>query len=217
MPHVHIIGRNQLQNVLLGSHLKEHADIDCSCAAALEDLLPLCEDVTGKEIVLIDCFSLSRALLLSMLEQVDSSRLVGRLPALFNLGVGLTIEPAAIRVGFRGFFYQDDQLPFIVKGIRALLNDEYWISRRLLADFLATHNVVEQHTVSYPELSQREAEILGLLVQGGSNRALADQLFISIPTVKTHLCNIFRKINVTNRLQAIRWAENKDPRHQRSP
>ena len=58
-----------------------------------------------------------------------------------------------------------------------------------------------------PELSDREQEILGLVAEGLSNQEIAERLIISITTVKTHVGNIFNKLGVTNRIQAIARAE----------
>jgi LuxR family transcriptional regulator of csgAB operon len=55
-------------------------------------------------------------------------------------------------------------------------------------------------------LTPREMEILGVLASGAKNEEIADKLFISPHTVKTHLYAIYRKINVSNRLQAVLWA-----------
>jgi NarL family two-component system response regulator LiaR len=57
------------------------------------------------------------------------------------------------------------------------------------------------------DLSKRELEILGLLSQGHSNQEIAALLFISISTVKTHNQNIFEKLNVKRRIQAVEMAK----------
>jgi DNA-binding NarL/FixJ family response regulator len=66
------------------------------------------------------------------------------------------------------------------------------------------------------DLSQREVTVLTALAGGLSNRAISKELWVSEHTVKFHLTNIFRKIDVTNRTQAARWAHDRglvsDPR-----
>jgi len=55
-------------------------------------------------------------------------------------------------------------------------------------------------------LSSREVEVLGLLADGYSNQEIADQLFVSLNTAKTHISNIYSKLNVSRRTQAIQKA-----------
>ncbi len=55
-------------------------------------------------------------------------------------------------------------------------------------------------------LTSRQTEILALVSVGATNDEIADKLYLSPHTVKTHLYNIFKKINVPNRLQAALWA-----------
>ncbi|HHP0488874.1 TPA: LuxR C-terminal-related transcriptional regulator, partial [Vibrio harveyi] len=57
------------------------------------------------------------------------------------------------------------------------------------------------------ELTRREIQVLQILKEGGSNMEIADSLFISEHTIKSHLYNIFRKIEVKNRTQATSWAK----------
>jgi DNA-binding NarL/FixJ family response regulator len=56
-------------------------------------------------------------------------------------------------------------------------------------------------------LTRRELEILRLVAEGHSNAALARRLWVTEQTVKFHLSNVYRKLNVTNRTEASRWAQ----------
>jgi len=60
-------------------------------------------------------------------------------------------------------------------------------------------------------LTPREGQILRMICDGSSNEAIAETLSISRHTVKTHLYNIFKKINVSNRMKAAKWAERNLP------
>lgn len=58
----------------------------------------------------------------------------------------------------------------------------------------------------FPSLSEREAEVLALLADGATNRAIAERLVVSPETVKTYVRRIFDKLGVRNRAQAAAWA-----------
>ncbi len=62
-------------------------------------------------------------------------------------------------------------------------------------------------TAELPELTRREREILQLMAQGHSNAQLAKMLWVTEQTVKFHLSNIYRKLNVSNRTEAAHWAQ----------
>ncbi len=80
---------------------------------------------------------------------------------------------------------------------------------QVLAAFSPGENAPTKREAGYgaPKLSDREREILSLVAAGLSNQEIAERLVISITTVKTHVGNIFHKLGVTSRIQAIARAE----------
>ena len=74
--------------------------------------------------------------------------------------------------------------------------------------FKEENNIIsdEENLLSY--LTQREEEVLDLLTQGVTYKGVAQQLFISETTVKTHVNNIFQKLQVNDRTQAVLYALN---------
>jgi DNA-binding NarL/FixJ family response regulator len=70
-----------------------------------------------------------------------------------------------------------------------------------------TRDVTSQQRDSVPELTRRETEILKLVAEGYSNAQLARLLWVTEQTVKFHLSNIYRKLDVANRTEASRWAQ----------
>jgi DNA-binding NarL/FixJ family response regulator len=57
--------------------------------------------------------------------------------------------------------------------------------------------------IAFPELTDREREVLELIAQGSNNQRIAETLFISLKTVSNHISNIFNKLQVADRAQAI--------------
>ena len=67
--------------------------------------------------------------------------------------------------------------------------------------------VLNHALINELEISKRELEILGLLAQGYSNQEIAEKIFVSLSTVKTHNQNLFTKLNVKRRIQAVEKAK----------
>ncbi|MGL1892742.1 MAG: helix-turn-helix transcriptional regulator [Spirochaetaceae bacterium] len=63
-----------------------------------------------------------------------------------------------------------------------------------------THNI---NTKKIEGLSPREEEVVHYILKGKSNRQISEELFISIPTVKTHITNIFKKTGVNSRFELV--------------
>ena len=127
--------------------------------------------------------------------------------ALFNLEPETGVEKHAMAAGYRGFFYRTDSLAQFVRGARAVLAGEVWVSRAVLSRCLADENSSDgADMTSKAGLSPREIEVLALVAMGATNDEVADMLSVSPHTVKTHLYSIFKKIGVPSRLQAALWA-----------
>ena len=171
--------------------------------------IPITEPAKGRDniLFLIDCMERDfekELIALDIKRKLLSERVT---TALFNLQKGTGIEKRAFNKGIKAFFYRNDSLEQMLKGLRSLMQGEIWVSRDILVQVALqgrakkTHNVQEKTT-----LTHREVEILALLSIGSSNDDIAEKLFISPNTVKTHLYRIFRKIKVPNRFQAALWA-----------
>ncbi len=142
---------------------------------------------------------------LSKLEHVDATVLVNAEP-------NLRIESLLTWSNLKGLFYFEDDFDKVMKGLKSILNGENWLSRdilnQLIDHLLSLNNTVgELETKLEMELTRREMQVLSALCQGGSNLDIADSLFVSEHTVKSHLYSIFRKLEVKNRMQAITWAK----------
>ena len=108
--------------------------------------------------------------------------------------------------GVRGIFYDDDSLPQFLKGVQAIINGQLWLSRKIMTKCILSKGLDNRSETDSSILTPRESEILALLAVGATNEKIAERLYISSHTVKTHLYNIYKKINVPNRFQAALWA-----------
>jgi DNA-binding NarL/FixJ family response regulator len=112
---------------------------------------------------------------------------------------------AAMRAGARGYVLKGADQEEILKVIRAVAAGEAHfgpeIARRLMG-FFATPRPAAP-TEAFPELTAREREVLDLIAAGHNNREIAKSLYLSPKTVRNHISNIFTKLQVADRAQAI--------------
>ena len=112
---------------------------------------------------------------------------------------------AAMRAGARGYLLKGADQQEILRAIRSIANGEAIFAPAIaqrLSNFFANPNPPGPPQ-SFPELPEREREILGLIAQGDSNTEIADRLSLSQKTVRNHVSNIFSKLQVVDRAQAI--------------
>ncbi len=122
-----------------------------------------------------------------------------------NLGEQDKIE--LLKMGVRGFFSQDLDSEQMYKALRLIDDGEIWASRKtLIKSVKDAYSVFPQNlsdTTKNFNLTIREQEILKALSLGLPNREIAEKLFISESTVKTHVNRVFKKLGVKNRASAI--------------
>lgn len=127
--------------------------------------------------------------------------------ALFNVPRDAEIENRLAHWYVHGVFYADEDFDRLIAGVDKMLQGGYWLPRRLLAQMLDQYRRNDPPQPPTPELTRREQQILDGVTTGASNFEIADDLCLSEHTVKTHLYNIYRKIKVKNRTQAVRWVK----------
>ena len=114
----------------------------------------------------------------------------------------------ALRAGASGFMLKDVTAQQLVDAVRVVAAGDALlapsVTRRLLDRFAGTLPTAdEDRAQAVASLTDREREILTLLASGFSNVELAKHLYLSEPTIKTHLTSIFRKLGVRGRVQAV--------------
>ncbi|MGB7207698.1 MAG: response regulator transcription factor [Pyrinomonadaceae bacterium] len=122
----------------------------------------------------------------------------------------------AILMGFLKFveyrFYVRDLSLELYLGLVAVIfvGLGIWVGRRLTR--VKVNNAKSEFTVDDAEMkrlgiTKREYEVLGLIAQGLSNKEIADKLFVSTSTIKTHTSNLFLKLDASRRTQALQRAK----------
>jgi DNA-binding NarL/FixJ family response regulator len=115
---------------------------------------------------------------------------------------------AAMRAGARGYLLKGADRAQILRSIEAVAQGEVvfsaGIASRVLAFFAAGPGAPA--VVPFPELTDREREILDLVARGLTNTEIAQRLFLSSKTVRNHVSNVFTKLQVAGRAEAVAQA-----------
>lgn len=211
--HVNIIGPQYLQNTLLASFLEEQTSVRCHVYDTSKEIPRSLKHDTTPVLTLIDgnkehnkynpldIFSFCRG-------QLGSQDLF----AFINIRPDSEIESLASTLDLHGLFYEDASQDNLSKGILAIFDGELWLPRRVITEQLLRHKgngkLILDHNKSNDILTAREVEILNLIATGAKNTDIASNLCLSVHTIKTHIYHIYKKIDVSNRMQAVNWASN---------
>ena len=117
----------------------------------------------------------------------------------------------ALKAGAKGYLSKNATCENLIKSIKVVHDGDLWVERRLITRILEEYSIASSDAVptehhELHDLTPREQEVLCCLAKGGSNKEIARSLSISEKTVKSHLNNIFKKLHVSRRLDAILYA-----------
>lgn len=113
----------------------------------------------------------------------------------------------ALQAGASGFLLKDVPPESLVEGIRAVANGNALlapsVTRRLIEEFVRSGSPRVTRPKGLDELTARELEVLQLIARGMSNAEIAQELFVSETTVKTHVAHVLMKLGLRDRVQAV--------------
>ena len=108
--------------------------------------------------------------------------------------------------GACGYIIKDNLASQLFEAINTIIKGNIYLPPEVAASFFhlfRSHSANSLHSEPQLNLTEREKEVLQLLVEGKSNQKIANQLFVTVATVKAHLTSIFSKLEVNSRTQAI--------------
>lgn len=110
-----------------------------------------------------------------------------------------------LSAGATGYVLKDEALDTLVTAIRAIARGELWLSQHI-AGRLARKAIAPARAAAAEPLTPREREVLRLLALGLSNHEIAGKLFIAKRTVQNHVSNIYGKLDLDSRAEAVLYA-----------
>lgn len=119
-----------------------------------------------------------------------------------------------VEIGVAGYVLKDSEADVLISAIKTVYEGESYIQPNMAAQLVKKMNQVKVELDDYThfrnQLTKREIEVLKLITEGLLNKEIAQRLYISEKTVKNHVSNIFKKINVNDRTQAAVFAIKKN-------
>lgn len=113
-----------------------------------------------------------------------------------------------LKAGAKGYFLKDVEPEKLINAVRNVVQGQSFIhpaiAGKVLKEFSRLSHMAEKKNQC--PLTERELEVLQQIARGGTNKDIAARLFISEKTVKNHITNILRKLEVNDRTEAVVWA-----------
>jgi DNA-binding NarL/FixJ family response regulator len=112
----------------------------------------------------------------------------------------------ALRAGARGFLLKEAGAEVLDQAVHAAAAGDALIAPSVTARLLSTFAARRARTRPLEPLTDREEEVLAVVARGRTNREIAEELFISLSTVKTHITSLMLKLPARNRVEIAMWA-----------
>lgn len=118
----------------------------------------------------------------------------------------------ALKLGAHGVMRKDSPPALLLKGIRSVMAGECWMARENMANFLTwlgngTSPSADVPPGNHLHLTSRELHIISAIVEGETNKAIAERFGLSENTIKHHLTHVFDKLGVSSRLELAVFAQ----------
>ncbi len=202
-----IVGTNRFSNEVLADILTSKFGFSCNFQRDIDITDTHHDRHPEKNLVfLLDCASMGSS---TICDGQCRGKDFGKSNAMcicFNVSPEKPLEKSALCKGIRGIIHYNQPITHFEKAVHTVLSGELWFSRNIMEQrFLEPSPPPAPHKIEGTVLTRREIEILTLLSWGMSNMDIANKLFISQHTVKTHIYNLFKKIDVPNRFKATQW------------
>lgn len=202
---LHMVDEDNLQTRILSTLVSGHFSTTChiiNLNSALQN-----KYVSGENyIVLINCLTYPLNLVTSLLNHLHENNEQHSI-ALINMTKNNDFEDLIKWPRVMGMFYADSNPEQLLKGIQEIINNGHWLPRHLTSRILNSQRQPPLKAHKKIELTSRETQILQHLMDGQTNQEIGENIHVSSHTVRSHLYNIFKKINVKNRTQAGNWAK----------
>ena len=195
-----LVDDHEMVRLGLKGYLDLQDDVDVVAEASngregVEKALELHPDVIMMDIVMPEMNGIEATL--AILKEWPEAKIL----ILTSYLVNEKIYPV-LDAGAKGYMLKTSSADDILRAVRKVAKGELAIETEVSQKVEYHRNHIELHE----DLTARERDILGLLAKGYENQRIADELFISLKTVKTHVSNILSKLEVSDRTQAVVYA-----------
>lgn len=203
---VFVVGQADLQTEHLLSLMRHRLAAHCRHVSVLGAV----QETLSDAIYVLDLAVLEASRCADLLSRLQGH---GWLRAvLINVGIKANHARLVALPGVCGLFLRGTSADDIIRGVAAIMTGDYWLPRRALCEHLEKTRLAYHTSASGNDvrLTHKERQLLDMLLQGCSNDTIAQHLAISPHTVKSHFYNLYRKLRVHNRVQAVAWVRQHD-------